>query len=112
MPFAMSVKEWNHVLQLLIIGKDVLILLWLVYWSQRFWRSYRRGENGVTLAMALFFIAMSIERLWLVTNSLYQVFFQEMEKITLIFLGWREMSAWFMIVSMGLIMWRFSRGDN
>ena len=108
----MSLEDWNHVLQLLITGKDILIFLWLAYWSQRFWRSYRRGENGVAKAMALFFTAMSVDRLWLVMCSLYKIFFLEMEVITLAFLGWREMSAWFVIASMVLIMWRFSRDTD
>lgn len=108
--------DWIGILdtELRIFGalKNFVILLWFGYWGYRFARDWRAGHNSLTLALALFFVAVADERLWSMTMGIYTASPYMTEVRTVLMLVWRELSLWLTLASLIFLQWKFTSNDE
>lgn len=101
----------NGALRIVISLENLIVFGWMAYWAVKFFRSYRRGENGITLAMSVLFFALAIDRVWSVTAAIYTIF-----NVTALFsfmsLFSRLIIICFIIAGMVFITWRFQNDKD
>lgn len=101
-------------LHIVIAMCNIVIFSWMVYWAVRFWRSCRRGENGITFAMSILFFALALDRLWSVSAAIYTMF-SVPPLFLLLSLSVRLVTVCFIVAGMVFITWRFAneqQNDN
>lgn len=102
---------FNNLVRLLISFNHVVVFIWLAYWCNRFYRSHRRGENGITLGLALLFLSLALDRLWSVSAAIYTAF-DVSELFTMVSLVIRFTATGLTILALVFITWKFSTDGN
>ena len=108
----MTLEIYNDFARLLIATLNLVALGGLSFWTWRFILGRLRGENGITVALALFFSAAAIDRFILILTALYRIYPEYLiasailETARLIVVG-------LFVLSLGFVTWRFaSDKDN
>lgn len=92
--------------------ESIIIVIWFTCWFWRFFRDWRNGQNGATSALWAFFGIMAIERAVLI----FALFYMASPWISAISTGaifqvW-ELVVIGVIVSLFVLQWRFTGGQN
>jgi len=100
----------NDTIRLRIAAQDLVIFVWFAVWAYRFINDYRKGGNGATLGLIVFFTALAIMYLndafgfiYLSFDSWHMPFFNS------IFLSIAEISGLAVIAALVLLQWKFTK---
>lgn len=102
---------FNNFVRFLISFNHLIVFIWMAYWGGRFYRSRRRGENGITLGLAMLFFSLALDRLWSVVAAIYTAF-NVSEVFTASSLIIRFIVMSLTILAMAFITWKFSIDGN
>lgn len=90
----------------------LIVSAWSTVWFYRFFRDWWNGTNGATFALWVFFVVMALERLIEGIGFGYLVSPWVKPLITTAILQARELLLLAVIISLGLLQWRFTSGSK
>jgi hypothetical protein len=102
----------NAAYRLLIAGGLFIIVVGCSYISVRFFRGhFIRNENGITLSLAVFCLALALDHLWSIAAAIYPMFGVG-SFFTFVSLTIRFIIVYTVILSMVFIAWKFNEDEK